>query len=258
MRVAHGLRPGEENNFSFETADALVAFWKTLTRVLFAVVPAIVAIGIVVGGIVIMNIMLMSVTERTHEIGIRKAVGARARDIQRQFLAEAMTLATLGGLIGVAGGWAFAVLSRDGLAATGARDCLVRRARAHARRGRRHPVRRVSRAASRAARSRDRDARGIDDARILLAAGREHRDGHRDACARSKLRSALTILGVVIGISTVMAMATIVNGIQRADRQHDRDRRPDDVLRHEGVLADAGQSRRAAGVDAHPPGPFAS
>jgi putative ABC transport system permease protein len=110
LRVARGLRPTEPNNFSLETADALVAFWKTLTRVLFAVVPAIVSIGIVVGGIVIMNIMLMSVTERTHEIGIRKAMGARARDIQRQFLVEAIALATLGGAIGVAAGWGFAGL----------------------------------------------------------------------------------------------------------------------------------------------------
>jgi putative ABC transport system permease protein len=110
MRVERGLRPGQPNNFSLETADALIAFWKTLTRVLFAVVPAIVSIGIVVGGIVIMNIMLMSVSERTHEIGIRKAMGARARDIERQFLAESVALATLGGLIGVASGWAFATL----------------------------------------------------------------------------------------------------------------------------------------------------
>lgn len=110
MRVARGLRPGQPNNFTLETADALVAFWKTLTRVLFAVVPAIVSIGIVVGGIVIMNIMLMSVSERTHEIGIRKAIGARARDIERQFLAESIALATLGGIIGVLSGWAFATL----------------------------------------------------------------------------------------------------------------------------------------------------
>jgi putative ABC transport system permease protein len=110
MRVQRGLRPGQPNNFSLETADALIAFWKTLTRVLFAVVPAIVSIGVVVGGIVIMNIMLMSVTERTHEIGIRKAMGARARDIERQFLAESIALATLGGLVGVASGWAFASL----------------------------------------------------------------------------------------------------------------------------------------------------
>jgi putative ABC transport system permease protein len=110
MRVAHRLRPNENDNFSVETADALVDFWKQLTRLLFSVIPAMVAIGIVVGGIVIMNIMLMTVRERTHEIGLRKSVGATRRDIRRQFLAEATTLATLGGAIGAAGGWALALL----------------------------------------------------------------------------------------------------------------------------------------------------
>jgi putative ABC transport system permease protein len=110
MRVAHRLRPGAEPDFSIETADALVSFWKQLTSVLFAVVPAMVAIGIVVGGIVIMNIMLMSVKERTHEIGLRKSVGATHRDISRQFLAEATMLATLGGAMGAMGGWLFAAM----------------------------------------------------------------------------------------------------------------------------------------------------
>ena len=110
MRGAHRLRPGEESDYSIETADALVAFWKNLTAVLFAVIPAIVAIGIVVGGIVIMNIMLMSVSERTREIGIRKAMGATARDIRRQFLAESIALASLGGLSGVIVGWGMAAL----------------------------------------------------------------------------------------------------------------------------------------------------
>ncbi len=110
MRIAHRLRPDQENNFSVETADALVNFWKSLTAVLFSVIPAVVAIGVVVGGIVIMNIMLMSVTERTREIGIRKAVGARSTDIERQFLAEAVTLAILGGIMGVLAGWGFAEL----------------------------------------------------------------------------------------------------------------------------------------------------
>ncbi len=110
MRIARGLRPNEENDFSIETADALVAFWKTLTRVLFSVIPAVVAIGIVVGGIVIMNIMLMAVNERTREIGIRKAVGATRGDISRQFFVETIALSTLGGAIGVLGGWAFATL----------------------------------------------------------------------------------------------------------------------------------------------------
>jgi putative ABC transport system permease protein len=110
MRIAHGLRPGEDNNFSVETADALVNFWKTLTRVLFSVIPAVVAIGIVVGGIVIMNIMLMAVNERTREIGIRKAVGATRSDISRQFFVETITLSSLGGALGVLGGWAFALV----------------------------------------------------------------------------------------------------------------------------------------------------
>ena len=110
MRIAHGLRPNEANDFSVETADALVNFWKTLTRVLFSVIPAVVAIGIVVGGIVIMNIMLMAVNERTREIGIRKAVGATRDDISRQFFVETITLSSLGGAIGVLGGWAFALI----------------------------------------------------------------------------------------------------------------------------------------------------
>lgn len=105
MRLSHRLRPGEPDDFTVDKADALVAFWQSLTRVLFTVVPAVVCIGIVVGGIVIMNIMLMSVNERTREIGIRKSLGATRRDIRRQFLVEAIVLSTLGGIGGVTGGW---------------------------------------------------------------------------------------------------------------------------------------------------------
>ena len=108
MRIAHRLRPGEENDFTVDTAEGLIAFWQSLTRVIFTVVPAVVAIGIVVGGIVIMNIMLMSVTERTREIGIRKSLGATRRDIRRQFLAESVTLSLVGGLLGLATGSALA------------------------------------------------------------------------------------------------------------------------------------------------------
>jgi putative ABC transport system permease protein len=108
MRVAHRLGPGEDNDFTVDKADALVAFWRSLTRLLFTAIPAVVCIGIVVGGIVIMNIMLMTVTERTREIGIRKSLGATQRDIQRQFLIEAIVLTTLGGVQGVLGGWVLA------------------------------------------------------------------------------------------------------------------------------------------------------
>ncbi|MGE3616584.1 MAG: ABC transporter permease [Gemmatimonadales bacterium] len=110
MRVAHQLRPGQDNDFAVDKADALIAFWTTLTRVLFLVVPAVVGIGIVVGGIVIMNVMLMAVTERTYEIGLRKSLGARQRDIRRQFLVEAVILAFLGGVLGVLAGASLAYL----------------------------------------------------------------------------------------------------------------------------------------------------
>jgi putative ABC transport system permease protein len=87
-----------------------VAFWRNLTEVLFTAIPAVVCIGIVVGGIVIMNIMLMTVNERIHEIGIRKSVGATRDDIRRQFLVEAVALASLGGAFGVLLGWGAATL----------------------------------------------------------------------------------------------------------------------------------------------------
>jgi putative ABC transport system permease protein len=108
MRIAHRLRPAEDNDFTVDTAEGLITFWQSLTRVIFTVVPAVVAIGIVVGGIVIMNIMLMSVRERTREIGIRMSLGASRRDIRRQFLAEAVTLSVLGGAAGLAAGWLLA------------------------------------------------------------------------------------------------------------------------------------------------------
>ncbi len=110
MRIARHLRPSERDDFDVGTGEAFIDFWKQLTRVLFAEVPAVVAIGILVGGIVIMNIMLMAVTERTHEIGLRKAVGATSADVRRQFLAEAVALSLAGGAFGVLSGWGLALL----------------------------------------------------------------------------------------------------------------------------------------------------
>ena len=101
MRVRHRLRPSEDNDFAIETASESMSFWQNIRRILLIAFPMLVGISLVVGGIVIMNIMLVSVTERTREIGIRKALGARRRDIHVQVLVESATLSLLGAAIGI-------------------------------------------------------------------------------------------------------------------------------------------------------------
>ena len=110
MRSRRGLRPTQDNNFVLETADAFLEFWAKINRFLALALPGFVGISLVVGGIVIMNIMLMSVTERTAEIGIRKALGATRSDILRQFLIESAALAVIGAGLGIAAGLAIAAL----------------------------------------------------------------------------------------------------------------------------------------------------
>jgi putative ABC transport system permease protein len=110
MRARRGLRPAEEDDFTLETADEAIAFWDKISRILFTALPGLVAISLVVGGIVIMNIMLVSVMERTREIGVRKAIGARRRDILTQVLIESATLSTVGAMFGVAAGIGVAML----------------------------------------------------------------------------------------------------------------------------------------------------
>jgi len=104
MRSRRRLRPLQDDNFALETSEGVLGFWAKINRILLAVGPGLVLIALVVGGIVIMNIMLMAVAERTREIGLRKSLGARRRDILRQFLAEAVMLAALGGTLGVLAG----------------------------------------------------------------------------------------------------------------------------------------------------------
>jgi len=112
MRVRHQLRPTQENDFAVETAEGSLSFWHNISRILFIAFPGLVAIALVVGGIVIMNIMLMSVIERTREIGIRKALGARRRDIHLQVLVESATLSGMGAAIGIGVGSALAQVVR--------------------------------------------------------------------------------------------------------------------------------------------------
>ena len=100
MRIERRLRPNEPDNFGMFTSDTFLDIYKTATNGIFAVLIGVVALSLVVGGIVIMNIMLMVVSERTREIGLRKALGARRRDIVYQILTESVTLSTFGGVVG--------------------------------------------------------------------------------------------------------------------------------------------------------------
>jgi putative ABC transport system permease protein len=108
MRSRRQLKPWQENNFTFQTAEGALGSWQKISRILFIALPGLVAISLVVGGIVIMNIMLMAVSERTREIGILKAVGARRRDILAQFVVESATLSSIGALLGIGVGIALA------------------------------------------------------------------------------------------------------------------------------------------------------
>jgi putative ABC transport system permease protein len=111
LRRRHGLDAYQPNDFNVRTQDEILSAFNNMSLVATVVLAGIVGISLLVGGIGIMNVMLVSVTERTREIGLRKAVGARRRDILLQFLTEAVTLSLVGGGLGIALGYAFSALA---------------------------------------------------------------------------------------------------------------------------------------------------
>ena len=108
MRVQNGIAPGEEDDFRVQTLEDMVAFRTQATSTLTSLLAGIAAVSLMVGGIGIMNIMLVSVTERTREIGLRMAIGARGRDVLLQFLVEAVVISIVGGALGIAMGFGIA------------------------------------------------------------------------------------------------------------------------------------------------------
>jgi putative ABC transport system permease protein len=110
MRIQRRLRPKQPDNFGMFTSETLLNLYRQMTAGIFAVLVGVVALSLVVGGIVIMNIMLMVVSERTREIGLRKALGARRRDIVWQILTESVTLSTFGGFLGTGFGFILALI----------------------------------------------------------------------------------------------------------------------------------------------------
>ena len=101
LKIRRGLKPWDKPDFDLLTDEQLFGIYRKITAGIYGLLLGVVSLSLLIGGIVIMNIMLVSVTERTREIGIRKAVGARRRDIVIQFLVESVFLATGGGILGV-------------------------------------------------------------------------------------------------------------------------------------------------------------
>jgi putative ABC transport system permease protein len=106
LRFRHKIQPGDPDDFMVRTMEEMASVRVQATQTMTALLASIAGVSLLVGGIGIMNIMLLSVTERTREIGLRRAVGARARDVRRQFVAEAVTLSLVGGAVGVVMGFA--------------------------------------------------------------------------------------------------------------------------------------------------------
>ena len=210
LRSRHHRRYNDDDGFAILTTDALINLWRTFTAGAFAAMIGISSIALVVGGIVIMNIMLVSVVERTSEIGLRKAMGARSRDIRRQFLLESILLAASGGIIGVSLGAAAAkivsmISSFAFKSGTSTGDCRINSGvfcRSYFRNVACNEGCKIG-----------PDCSVKNGMKKNLYAINEALAQAFYAIRSNKLRSFLTILGIVIGVMTVIGMVAIIQGL---------------------------------------------
>ena len=212
LRARRHLRPNQDDTFSMLSSDSLVSAWDQLTGAIAATAVGVVSVFMVVGGVVIMNIMLAVVTERTHEIGIRKSVGARRQDILNQFLVESSMLAGIGGCIGVVLAWLIALLVRNAHARSHGDSHLGRRNRSDALGSRGPILRHLSGATGCEARSH-RSVAGGTMTWVELSSG--NRLGS-STVREHKMRSFLTVLGVIIGTGTIIGVGSIIAGLDGA------------------------------------------
>ena len=214
LRIERRLKPKQKDNFGMFTSDSILAIYHQATNGIFAVLVGVVALSLLVGGIVIMNIMLMVVTERTFEIGLRKALGAKRRDIMLQVLAESVTLSVAGGIVGTSLGFLLACVISSAQPAARVRAAVVGRARHRHHGDRRRLVRRLPGHARRAARP-DRSAEEGLAMAMRIALFTDIIGMAVDTLRANKLRAALTILGVVIGITAIVGHDVAHPGLRR-------------------------------------------
>ena len=231
MRIERRLRPSEPDNFGMFSSDTLLGIYQTATAGIFAILVGVVSMSLVVGGIVIMNIMLMVVSERTREIGLRKALGARRRDIMYQILTESVTLSTFGGVVGTLLGFGLAqVISKLtplpaavqiwsvalGIGITAVVGLFFGL----------YPAMQAVQARS------DRSlAEGIGRWQgMRTGLFREIVGMAFDTLRTSKMRSALTVLGVVIGITSIVGMTSLIRGFDNSLRESISQLGPDTIM----------------------------